>query len=160
MENDNINSHDQIVQALEVANAKTPLKDLDKLARRLLITAGSAEAQEISNKMWAGDGYARNRLASTAIASAAVRHTEAPWGMMRVAIGSINGIGLKKDPARALEILEKPMFKGKSAAAYFKSQAHAQLGNEESRLAELEKAAELGHPTAIKQLGLNTAENA
>jgi len=151
----NKETFDKVLGELQSANSSTKVEILQKLSKRLIVMVGSSEVKDLSNRLWAGKDIERNRIAATALAESMVRYAEAPWAMMRVAIGSVHGVGVTKDPIRAIEILSKPMFKGKSAAAYFRSLAHEQLGNKEHRLEQLKEAAELGHPVACNILGLN-----
>ena len=152
-----IDTHDAALETLKAdlqncSKSAAPDEALG-LARRYLAVAGEAASREYSNALWAGTDCGRNRIASTALADAVLRHSEAAWCVMRVAIGAINGTGVHKDPVRALELLSRPFLDGNVTASYFRAQAHAQLGQDERRVAELRKAADGGHQAAIRELG-------
>ena len=157
---DSLGEHfDDVTKKLSNVSTGTPKNQVQDLARIYLAISGEKNTRVHSNALWSGAGVERNRIASVALADATVRYKPIMWAMLRTAIGCVNGMGVEKDPVRALALLSDPGLLNVSAAAYFRSQAHEQIGNNEQMDDELRKAAELGHAVAIKKISTRELQN-
>lgn len=113
----------------------------------------TANIRSLSNDLWNGNNSAsRNRAASVRLAALSFEKAPQSWSALRSGIGYLNGTGVEKDLAKAIDRLSNIDLADNSAAAYFLALAYEQTGDVTKQKAALERAKALGHPKAAAAL--------
>lgn len=132
------------------SNKKEALMADSKL---LVSTYGDTAARDVSNGLWAGNnGFERNRPASGALAVAANDASPQGWSALRAGIAYVNGLGVDQDGAAAIRILSGAALAENTGAQYFLAKAYELDGQADAARAQLQKAADMGHALAKKEL--------
>lgn len=121
--------------------------------RAFVSAMGTSEAKTLSNALWAGtEGFDRNRGASGGVAVAAYETKPEAWSSLRAGIAYTNGLGVEKDAAKAIAALSSDSLAENMGAHYFLAKAYEMNGQNELAQTHLQKAADMGHALAKKEL--------
>jgi TPR repeat protein len=122
-------------------------------AAQIIEQSGVHSVRHLANDLASGNGVKRNIAAANIVAYEAYKVSPKTWSAFKSVHGFLYGLGLKKDPAKALEILDsKEEYKDNVAGQYFYGIYYQDKGDIAEAKGYFERAAAKGHAGATRAL--------